>query len=231
MSTINIRRLRKTIAEAEARQAKAEARIAELNAQHAEWGVEFDKRLEEMRRAQEESREETRRAQEKSREDFEQSKKEYEKRMKRLDRDMGKLGRSYGEQIEAMFVNLDEKFNALGYSFPRENEGRVQFKDENRRVLAEVDHLLENGSVMMPVEIKSKLSIDDVKEHIKRLGIIRQFNIKHNDNRKVLGAVAGGIVPENVLKYAQSRGLYVLRQNGDSVEIAEMPDTFEAREW
>ena len=55
--------------------------------------------------------------------------------------------------------------------------------------------------------------------------------MKRNDNRKVLGAVAGGIVSQDVLIYAQERGLYVLVQNGDSVEIAKMPADFIPQEW
>ena len=158
-------------------------------------------------------------------------KKDYEKRWKRLEQELGRLGNSYGDQVEAMFVNLGAKFNALGYSFPKEAKGNIKFLDENRKVLAEIDHLLENGSVVMPIEVKAKLKQEYVDDHIKRLGIISEYNIKNNDNRKVLGAVAGGVVPQNVLKYAQKRGLYVLVQNGESVEIADIPANFKPHEW
>ena len=156
---------------------------------------------------------------------------DYEKRWKRLDQDLGRLGISYGDQIEAMFVNLGTKFNALGYEFPKEAKGSIKFRDENRKVLAEVDHLLENGHVMLAVEVKARLKQDHVDDHIVRLGIISEYNKKHNDNRKVLGAVAGGVVPQNVLEYAQKRGLYVLVQNGESVEIADIPADFKPQEW
>ena len=156
---------------------------------------------------------------------------DYEKRWKRLEQELGRLGNSYGDQVEAMFVNLGEKFNVLGFSFPKEAKGNIRFIDKNRKVLAEVDHLLENGNVVMPIEVKAKLKQEHVDDHIRRLGIISEHNIKHNDNRKVLGAVAGGVVPQNVLAYAQKKGLYVLVQNGESVEIADMPANFKPREW
>ena len=156
---------------------------------------------------------------------------DYEKRWKLLQRDLGRLGNSYGDQVEAMFVNLGTKFNAFGYSFPKEAKGSIKFLDENRKVLAEVDHLLENHNVIMPIEVKAKLKQDHVDDHIRRLGIISEYNIKHNDNRKVLGAVAGGAVPQNVLEYAQKMGLYVLVQNGESVEIADMSEDFKPHEW
>ena len=155
---------------------------------------------------------------------------DYELRWQRLQHDFGRLGISYGEQVEAMFVNLGSKFNALGYSFPREAQV-TKFLDENRQVLAEVDRLLENGSVVMPIEVKAKLKKDDVDDHIRRLGIISKYNATHNDDRKVIGAVAGGIVPQNVLEYAQKKGLYVLVQNGDSVEVAALPKNFKPQEW
>ena len=162
---------------------------------------------------------------------YEKQQADYEKKWDRLEQNLGKLGNSYGDQIEAMFVNLGTKFNELGYHFPKEANGTIKFLDEKRRVLAEVDRLLENGSVVMPIEVKAKLKKDDVDDHIKRLGIISRYNAVHNDNRKVLGAVAGGIVPQNVLEYAQKRGLYVLMQNGDSIEIAKMPSNFKPQEW
>ncbi|MBF0154526.1 MAG: hypothetical protein HQL64_12360 [Magnetococcales bacterium] len=39
-------------------------------------------------------------------------------------------------------------------------------------------------------------------------------------NRKVIGAVAGMVVEENVVRFAIKRGLFVMVQSGDSVRIA-----------
>jgi hypothetical protein len=51
------------------------------------------------------------------------------------------------------------------------------------------------------------------------------------DARRLVGAVAGAIVPKNVRRYAQKKGLYVLEQSGESVEIAEAPEGFPPQEW
>ena len=83
--------------------------------------------------------------------EYEKRQAEYEKEQKELKRNLGKLGNSYGEQVEAMFVNLGEKFNKLGFSFPKEASGTIKFLGENRRVLVEVDRLLENGDFVMPI--------------------------------------------------------------------------------
>ena len=130
-----------------------------------------------------------------------------------------------------MFTDLGSKFNVHGHRFPKDAQGRVRFFDENGNTLAEIDKLLENGKVMLAVEIKSKLKQDDVDNHIERLSIISKHNEKHGDNRLVLGAVAGGIVADNVQKYAQGKGLYVLVRNGKSVDLAVMPSGFEPTAW
>ena len=83
----------------------------------------------------------------------------------------------------------------------------------------------------MLVEVRTKLSIDDVDEHIERIGKIRHYMDARCDNRKLVAAVAGGIISENVLKYAQRKGLFVVQQTGDSVAIASAPDGFVPREW
>jgi hypothetical protein len=54
---------------------------------------------------------------------------------------------------------------------------------------------------------------------------------KRGDRRKLVGAMAGMVVPEEARKYAQGKGLYVLEQSGDIVEVAEAPEGFKAREW
>ena len=166
----------------------------------------------------------------KYRTEYEKEHAEYKKDQKQLQKNLGKLGNSYGEQVEAMFVNLGTKFNKLGFTFPKEAES-TKFFGENGQILVEVDRLLENGSVIMPVEVKAKLKQDDVDDHIRRLGIISNYNVLHNDNRKVLGAVAGGVVSQKVVEYAHKKGLYVLVQNGDSIKIADIPSNFKPYEW
>jgi hypothetical protein len=60
---------------------------------------------------------------------------------------------------------------------------------------------------------------------------IRKYADNHNDKRKYLGAVAGGIVSDSVKTYAQKKGFYVLEPSGDTVKIAEIPQAWKPREW
>ena len=206
MSSVSIRALRKTFHDFISVQTKRDEERIKYDAERRK--EEAERRKEEAARVKRE-----------------------EEGFKRLRQELGSLGISYGEQVEAMFVNLGEKFNSLGFNFPKHAEGRVKFHDKDGRVLVEVDRLLENGEAIMSIEVKAKLKIDDVRNHIKRLVKISEFSSLHDDNRKVLGAVAGGVVPKNVMEYAIKRGLYVLVQNGDSVEIADVPTDFKPREW
>jgi hypothetical protein len=60
---------------------------------------------------------------------------------------------------------------------------------------------------------------------------VREQLDKRGDRRKLVGAVAGMVAAEEVRKYAQKRGLYVLVQSGDSVALADADGSFTVREW
>jgi len=159
-----------------------------------------------------------------------ESQKKTEKIVADLSKNIGGLGNTIGRFTEAMFsTELWKKFREIGYTFTKQAP-RMKFY-ENGQVLAEVDFFLENGMYAMPVEIKTELSLGDVDDHLVRIGKIRHYMDTRNDDRKLVGAVAGGIVSESVLNYAQRKGLFVIQQTGDSVAIASTPDGFKAREW
>jgi len=162
---------------------------------------------------------------------MEKSDRKLKKRIASLSNNLGGIGNSLGQLTESMFINeLWKKFSDIGIPVTSQSS-RKKFCDYNKRVLAEVDLFIENGEYVIAVEIKTVLEVEFVKEHLKRIEIVRQYLDERGDKRKIIGAVAGGIVPENVLKYAQKRGLYVVLQKGDSVSIADVPQGFKAREW
>ena len=190
--------------------------------------MEDRRRREEDQRDWEKRREEDRRDWEKRRE---ADRRDWEKQMSDLSKNLGGIGNSLGDLTESMFINrLWEKFSEIGIPVTRQNE-RVKFGDRNKRVLAEVDLFIENGECAIAVEIKTKMEIEFVKDHLQRIEIVRRYLDERGDKRKILGAIAGGIVPKNVMNYAQKQGLYVVVQNGESVSIADAPQGFKAREW
>ena len=147
-----------------------------------------------------------------------------------LSKNIGGLNNSIGKFTEEMFsVRVWKKFDAFGYEFTQGSRER-QFI-ENKRVVAEADVFLENGDYAMPIEIKRELTVEDVDDHLERIETIRGCMDNRGDKRKLVGAVAGAIVSENVRTYARKKGLYLLVQSGEAVTIAEPPRGFTPREW
>ena len=153
-----------------------------------------------------------------------------EKTVAEVSRQFGGIGNSIGDLAESMFAGaLCEKFAEYGILVTEQTE-RKRFR-EGKRVVAEADVFLENGEYAIPMEIKTKLTVKDIDGHIERIEAIRRHLDGKGDSRKLLGAVAGGVVPKNVMKLAHEKGLFVLVQSGDSVTIADAPIGFRAREW
>jgi len=157
--------------------------------------------------------------------------KKIEKTVEILSKNIGGLGNSLGKLTESIIGSeLFKKFMEYGYMYKRQAP-HIKYYDEDAKLIAEVDLFLENGDYAMLVEIKTELSIEDINEHLARIEKIRKYMDARDENRKLVGAVAGGTVSGNVLIYAQRKGLYVIIQNGDSASIAAVPQGFKAREW
>ena len=168
---------------------------------------------------------------EESQKRVEESQEELKKTVAEVSRQLGGLGNSIGDLTETMFSGvLWDKFEEYGIPVTSQSV-RKSMRDENKKLIAEIDVFIENGHYAIPVEIKTKLTEKHVEEHIERIKAIRQHFDIRGDKRKLLGAVAAGIVSDRVLKYTQDRGLFVLVQSGDSVTIADTPEGFKAREW
>jgi len=93
----------------------------------------------------------------------------------------------------------------------------------------EIDILGVNGMKLVAVECKSRLSKDDVDEMCDRL---TKFKIAFPEYAQyaIYGAVAGIEINEGVDIYAYRKGLFVIRTNGESVEIAN-DDKFQPLAW
>jgi hypothetical protein len=106
----------------------------------------------------------------------------------------------------------------------------VLIEDVDKKIITEVDAMLENGEYALAIEVKTQLKIDHVDEHLDRMEKLRRYADDRRDTRKFIGAVAGAVVAENVKKYALKKGFYVIQQSGDTVVI-ENPGGFKPREW
>jgi hypothetical protein len=162
--------------------------------------------------------------------------KETDRRMQETDRQiqqnqkmMSDLGRKFGKIIEHMFIpNLKEKFNALDYEFGKSSTN-VLISNREHNIHTEIDVFLENGDCALAVEVKTQANIDDVREHVERMEKLRRYFDLHNDKRKLFGALAAAIIPDNVHDFALKNGFYVIKQSGDNINI-EAPQN-EPRAW
>jgi hypothetical protein len=142
---------------------------------------------------------------------------------------ISELGRRFGESVEYMVApNLAERFKEMNYEFTRAFQNKY-IKDSRDAVLAEVDTFLENSANVAAVETKVKPSIEDVKDHVKRMEKLRVYADAHNDKRKYLGAIAGMVVKQNVKDFALKNGFFVLEPSGSTFSITAPPDS--PREW
>ena len=156
--------------------------------------------------------------------------KDTDRRMKETDRKIGELGNRFGELAEHLVVpSIKEKFNGLGFTFEQISQD-IQITDAKGIFLAEIDILLENGSIVIAVEVKSKPDYKDIDAHIERMEVLRRRADTRGDSRKFQGAIAGVIMKAEVRKYAHNAGFYVIEQSGDTVKII-IPSGFKPREW
>jgi len=152
-------------------------------------------------------------------------------KMKETDRQIGALGNRFGELAEHLVApSINEKFNELGFHFTQQATD-IRIKEPcNSNTSTEIDILLENGDIVIAVEVKAKPKETDVDEHIGRMDVLRRRANQRNDNRKFQGAIAGAIMSDSVRNYAHKTGFYVIEQTGDTVKI-NLPENFVPREW
>ncbi|MDR1621658.1 MAG: hypothetical protein LBS00_04715 [Synergistaceae bacterium] len=125
---------------------------------------------------------------------------EVARHIKETDQQIGRLGNRFGELAEHLVApNIVQKFNVLGFHFDEISARHQVIKDERSgQKIAEFDILLENGEAIIGVEVKAKPSSDDVKDHVRRLRILRLNKDKKGDKRRIYGALAGAIMTDAV---------------------------------
>jgi hypothetical protein len=155
--------------------------------------------------------------------------------VKNTSKNIGNVNNKLGKFLEYMFsARVWDKFDDYGYEFTKGTRDVKYFaggSGKRGRPIAEVDVLLENGDYIMAIEVKFDLVQEDIDDHVKRMLKIREYMDQHEDKRKLVGAIAAGIAPDNMRVYAENHGFYVLVQSGEDVMIAEEPHVFKAKEW
>ena len=165
----------------------------------------------------------------KKQEETTQQMKETDRQIKDFNKRFGDFTRRFGEVVEYMIApNLCDKFTEFGFVFEKANSG-TRVSDHKNDIHFEIDVMLENGDKAMLVEVKTKLTTEDVKDHIARLEKMRNYADLHNDKRAFLGAVAGVVMTADVKRYALGQGFYVIEPSGETFNIT--PPNGQPKEW
>ena len=150
------------------------------------------------------------------------------KTVKALSKNVGGLNGSMGELIESLFApNLGKKFDAWHYDLKR-SFPRVRIYDDTHRLRGDIDILLSNTTVCMPVEIKRWLdNTEKVDEHIRRMQLIRKYPPAETKGKRLIGAIAAAVVYPEVREYAEKSGFFVLELTGEDIRLLDPPKDFQ----
>ncbi|MBC1193171.1 DUF3782 domain-containing protein [Microcystis aeruginosa CS-558/01A06] len=183
--------------EAERRNVEAERRSAEADRRNAEAeqrNAEADRRSAEADRTMEEL------------------KKQVQATTEAVNNLTTRWGRFVEEMVEPAVVQL---FQERGIDV---TQTMSRLKSKRPGAAMEIDILAVNGSELVAVECKSRLSKDDVDDFLDRL---QRFKLAFPQFRdfQVYGAVAGIEIDQGIDSYAYRRGLFVMKQSGETVKI------------
>ncbi len=138
------------------------------------------------------------------------------RQIKETSKRVGALSNRLGEFVEEMVrPGVERLFQERGIDVSMTSRD-VSY--HNGKDGIEVDLLVRNGTDVVLIECKSKLSEEHVGDHLERLSKFKKYFPEYADKR-VMGAVAAMVIPESVEKYACKKGLFVMTQSGEVMTI------------
>ena len=180
---------------------KTDAQLLQLQQEAERRSAEADRRSAEADRRDAEAQ--------RSMEDLKKQVKETTKAVNNL---TTRWGRFVEEMVEPAVVSL---FQERGIEV---TQSMSRLKSQRPGAAMEVDILAINGSELVAVECKSRLSKDDVDNFVTRLQRFKLAFIQFQDFQ-VYGAVAGIEIDQGVDAYAYRQGLFVIKPSGETVKI------------
>ncbi len=152
------------------------------------------------------------------------------KTIKKLDdigRQLGDLGLVQGEVAEDLF------FRNVRYLFKEERD--LIFSDVKRnlkkRGSGEYDIVAVNGDAVVVIEVKNKLQKRMVDTFVdKKLPKFKEIFPEYRD-RRLFGGMGALVVKDDVGRYAEKAGLYVLTQTSEGGAALVNRQNFKAKEF
>jgi hypothetical protein len=150
----------------------------------------------------------------------------------KADKYLGKINefdRNWGKLVESLVApSIVKQFQKENF----ENEGMSQrmMRRKAGKTL-EIDALLTNSHIVIPVEVKTTLNVNAVDEHIQKHLIPFKHFFPEYHNKIVYGAVAYIHVEENADRYAYKKGLYVLTFGDNDMVVIKNDKNFKPVEF
>lgn len=177
------------------------------------------KEAEEKRKQLEEERQ-------KREEEARREQKQWQKRIQKLE---NLFTTQWGKLVEALVEpGALDLFRKRGIKV-RQSARRVEVEDDEGRVIAEYDILLENDNEAVVIEVKTTVTKEDVDYLLEKLSHFKERSPRFRDYR-VYGAIAGISFHEGLDWYAYKNGLFVLKSEGGVIRIAN-DEGFQPRAW
>ena len=172
-----------------------------------------DEQIKELRESQAETHEQIR--------DLKSFLDEVGRRLDKVGKQLGDLGIVQGEVAEDLFYrNLKSLFKKRDMLF-REVKRNVRRKGKG-----EYDIVASNGKEVLVIEVKNKLTRRLVDEFIRRkLPRFKELFPEYKD-KMLLGGVGALVVKEDVGRYAEKAGLFVLTQTDEGGAALVNKDRF-----
>jgi len=140
-------------------------------------------------------------------------------KVREIDRNWGKL--------EALVApSVAKQFRV----FEIEGTARRVEKQKNGKTI-EIDILLTNSTIIIPVEVKTTLDVNAVNQHIEKHLIPFKKFFKEYGDKTIYGAVAYINVEEDADRYAYKKGLYVLTFGDNDMVVIKNDDKFKPVSW
>ncbi len=148
-------------------------------------------------------------------------------KIKQTEAIVGRLGNRWGEFVEGMVMpSVIKMFNERNIDI---EEVHSRSKSRKGSETMEIDIIGDNSSYVVAIEVKSKLLSENIIDFIEKLARFKYFFPKYAD-KKLVGAVAGITVEESVKNFAEKKGLFVIMQKGENVDITNAPN-FQPNVW